>query len=359
MSKTPIWLAAICAGLASCSSPATVAEPLQLVVPGDSVRLHEPDSLALAGAVAPVLLRTAEGMMILSEFPGSMIHSYGADGGYLGAFGRSGEGPGEFRRLTGIGLLPGDSLLAAVDAGRLRVILFRLADRSFVREFAIPEPILAGMGWATVGERQIVPLFLSPSAFVVWNAQDDGFVPWGDSIAGSTGASGMGRPVAVAVGDRVFTISPLDSMGQWHAATGELLERVPLPRTLRWGVPADAIAKIKEAQQRQEMQQVASTLLSGARFSGDIVGVLHVDLQATADQSRMGYRVDPSQMYLTLLSSTGGPGCADAIVPVPFPEYTWPAFTGDTIWFVDRSLAADGGAQTMVRGVVVLVEKCR
>lgn len=358
------WLPLFILGslLTSCDSATPDTRPTELVVPGDSVLIQEPDSLAL-GRRTPLLLRAADGRMVLAEFPAKAVYAYAPDGRYLGAFGRVGEGPGEYRMVTGMALLPGDSLLAVADLSRPRLIIYRMDDRTFVNEITLREPPMPVTGWAEVGERMILPMALSPTPFHAWHRTTGVVDAWGETPSTwpeTSGASGYARTVVVPVGERVLTALPFDSVAQWRDQNGRVVATELLPRRLRRGEPKDAVARIKEWQRQNEEQfhTIASMLLAGHRFSGNRVGVLHADLDGVRDKSEVGFSITGSALYLTMLGSGDTEHCTDARIPVPFDEYTWPAFTGDTIWFIDRSTTSAGSARTMVRGMVVRGGTC-
>jgi 6-bladed beta-propeller len=66
--------------------------------------------------------RLGDGRIAVANSGTSEVRIFGADGRFLSATGRQGEGPGEFRQLSGLWPLRGDSVLAW-DAGLRRVTL--------------------------------------------------------------------------------------------------------------------------------------------------------------------------------------------------------------------------------------------
>lgn len=64
------------------------------------------------------------GMIAVLEVPGTSIRLFDAEGKYVRTVGRDGAGPGEFRRVGGLGFL-GDTLYT-LDSGLRRTSLFRL-----------------------------------------------------------------------------------------------------------------------------------------------------------------------------------------------------------------------------------------
>jgi hypothetical protein len=68
-------------------------------------------------------LRTSRGEILIANAGSSELRGFSADGRFLRATGRSGDGPGEFRNLSRIWRYAGDSVIA-FDAGLRRVTVF-------------------------------------------------------------------------------------------------------------------------------------------------------------------------------------------------------------------------------------------
>ena len=69
--------------------------------------------------------RLADGRVLVANGGTSEIHVFDASGTHLDTWGREGEGPGEFTRLSSVGPWPGDSLMAW-DRGQRRISIFDL-----------------------------------------------------------------------------------------------------------------------------------------------------------------------------------------------------------------------------------------
>ncbi len=69
--------------------------------------------------------RIADGRVLVANGGTSEIHVFDASGTHLDTWGREGEGPGEFTRLSSVGPWPGDSLMAW-DRGQRRISIFDL-----------------------------------------------------------------------------------------------------------------------------------------------------------------------------------------------------------------------------------------
>lgn len=83
--------------------------------------------------------RLSDGRVAVANGATEEIRFYGADGRFLLAAGRSGQGPGEFGRVEGLWRLPGDTL-AAFDGQLRRISLFSPAG-GFLRSVIVPSPV--------------------------------------------------------------------------------------------------------------------------------------------------------------------------------------------------------------------------
>lgn len=71
--------------------------------------------------------RLSDGSIVVANEGSNEVRLYAPDGTFAHAFGREGEGPGEFRRLTSVHAAPGDSL-AAFDYWLARITVFRMGE---------------------------------------------------------------------------------------------------------------------------------------------------------------------------------------------------------------------------------------
>ena len=71
-------------------------------------------------------VRLGDGTLVIANGGSRELYRYDSEGRFLGAFGKIGDGPGEFRALTWIGRALGDSILAW-DRGASRITVFSAA----------------------------------------------------------------------------------------------------------------------------------------------------------------------------------------------------------------------------------------
>ncbi len=91
------------------------------------------------GAVAAVALGE-DGDLYVADGQALEIRVFDRDGAFLRRFGRDGEGPGEFRDISGIGFAP-DGTLAVVD-GRLNRLTLLDTDGEYIRSFRLHRPYM-------------------------------------------------------------------------------------------------------------------------------------------------------------------------------------------------------------------------
>ncbi len=345
-------------GLAGCDSATDSEVAVGTATLVDSIVLQEPDSVAL-GTRTPVLLRTRDGAMFTFEFPGRRVSAYAPDGRYLGELARSGDGPGALRMVGGGAVMPGDSAVVVFDAARLRVLSFGASDLTLRRETSLAEPFLAPNSGAMLGDDVLLAPFVSPTAFARLDGVSGVIQPWGETPKdwSARNLAAFSRAVAVPVGERVFTLLPLDSIALWRDKAGAVLDSIRVPARARRPVTADVRERLERMVQSDSFEQVASWSLASTRLSGDRPAVLFLDLDAAALEGGMRFDVRWHQFYVTVLGNSPATTCVDIPVNVPFGEMSWPTFTGDTLWVLDRTPADDGTPRTMVRGLRISCER--
>ena len=93
----------------------------------------------LAGGGECMVARLGTGEFLLGAVTGGgQIFVFDSEGGFSRTIGRSGRGPGEFRRMAAIAAGEGDTIFAKDDGnGRLQVLT---ADGEYIRSFRTPRP---------------------------------------------------------------------------------------------------------------------------------------------------------------------------------------------------------------------------
>ena len=206
-------------------------------------------------------VRFSDGTVAVGDAGDQVIRVFGPDGTWLRNIGRRGGGPGEFQGLSGLYLLPGDTL-ATYDFQHRRLSLF-LPDGTLVRETTLQPGetsfLQPGGRFADGGLAMLIGRSFGPGAesgmvrdtSTLLSYSRDG-VP-GDTIARFPGpetyvsvfSSGdrrgmtvsslpFGRSTNVAVGPDRFVVATTDSYElRIHSQTGELHRIVRRAHTLR------------------------------------------------------------------------------------------------------------------------------
>jgi hypothetical protein len=81
------------------------------------------------------IVQQPDGTVLIADTQVPVIRRYDAAGSYMHDIGRAGEGPGEYRRVGGVGLLPSNDI-AVWDSRARRVSIFRVGGE-FVRDFSV------------------------------------------------------------------------------------------------------------------------------------------------------------------------------------------------------------------------------
>jgi hypothetical protein len=185
-----------CAG----TDPTSAGPRVSLV---DSIVLADPPGDPL-GSHTGFFGITPAGTVIVSDISSQRVLRFDRTGAYLGAIGRAGEGPGEFRMPAEIIPLPGHAAFGVMDANRSRLLIFSDSTGNFLREVATPFQ-RAGSSVARDDETMVFAPLLTADAMVRWDMRSDLFtplaqleldVPGMQSIVMSMGVPGIGLHLA-------------------------------------------------------------------------------------------------------------------------------------------------------------------
>ena len=351
----------------ACGRPGQTPGAGPTVTVRDSVVLAEPDSLE---AFLPLRTQaiTARGDLLLET--GTAVLHFGPTGGLRQVIGRPGNGPGEFVRISSIGLLPGDSLLAAVDARRSRIIIFGLTDGLVRREVVLTTPFFPDQQWVISADTVVMPGKLRASPFATWISTTDSIRHWGVAppiFAASIAAYSQGGEPSIAPYQHGWlALFPADPFLYVLGGDGAPLGRVALPATRRLGVPPDVADQVSAIAKTDSFRFAASLVLANRRLKTGQYLLIHVDAatelnRAVRDPSsgRSGVSYSNVRYWVSLLSPDLARACVDGLVPLEVENILSPFFRDDTLYFVARRVDSAGHLRSVLYSYQVNDQGCR
>lgn len=356
-----VLLAALATGCAVSDAPGRAgANPAPSLTLADSTVLHEPDSLPI-GRWAEVS-RDARGRIFLSDVEGRRILRFAPTGEFERTIGRQGSGPGEFRTVEMLHLLPDGSRGVVVDGGNGRLALVDL-DSGSVSTAARIGFRGAGKLWQVRNDTVFFSLPLSPVPFARWRIGDDSAAGFGELPAALAAAfptyARYGVPEVMPRGDGFVALLPAVPGLVRLDREGRIAGQVPLPARHRRGTPGDLVERHQELEARQQPFAYLGSLAAalGPLSTGEIA-VLHADLETPAGpDGRPDIR---PTYYLTIVSRDLRRACLDA--PVPFTSDSptpVPHFAGDTLLALARRIGAGDSVRTVLYRYAVSSAGCR
>jgi len=311
----------------------------------DSVLLDENDQIYLGNPFS-VVVDTADGSFLISDFFENRILRYERDGKLRQFYGRPGGGPGEFRSISTAFVL-GDSVVVGAGNRRKLLQLFSKHDGTFVGAQSYSGRV--GIGGVSVVDRGVVFPTRDPTngtIAAVWRYPEtviDYVVPLPAPYQRSM--DGLGRFAAfqsfgsvVAWSDTL--LSGMSGLNEIYLSTldGVLLDTLRIPNTTRRSVPPDVQELFDDLQSfssMTEMFEAASSMYGLYRMSDGSTVVLHHD--SSLDGELPAGNIT-SEVYLSIIARDRTTACVDA--PVPYSNEMRPVHTvaRDTLFLLDRRL---------------------
>ncbi|MEO8479719.1 MAG: hypothetical protein ABI542_08805 [Gemmatimonadota bacterium] len=346
--------------LAACGG-AAVSPPARMVAV-DSVLLKEDPDHPIGESIG-IVVRATDGRVFLADMAGRTIQRFEADGRFGGTIGTAGSGPGELGAPGGIGLLDGDSVLAVIDPNRAVLIEFNSADGTLRRELPFPGGAIPASGWLSDMRTTLVPVLGALHPFLRWDRLNDSVTPFGEAPAEWGGSLGlaMSHGVASLVSDSsgYLAMIPLVPGLLRLDAVGSRVTLIPIPAVRRKGEPDGAAAKaLAEAKQsgRRTTAPIASMALGLHRRSDGALMLVHLDPDLESGSG--GTQPTALRYYITLVRPDLRAACVDAPIPLETDVFARPLFAGDTVFFLARTVGADGQAPLWLRGFVLDDASC-
>lgn len=347
-----IIIAVLCVSACDRGAAGGAAE---VEISGDSLVMIEPDA---EGLFMPLRAQAhlSDGSLLADI--GNAIDHFDATGKFVRRVGRDGGGPGEFRRISTILTLPGDTLFAAVDARRARIVIFETATGTLRREVAV-SPFFPGQQWRWYGDTVVFASKLSATPFTSWVPSTDSIWSWGTVpeiyTKSITAYSQGGEPSVVRRGGGWLAVYPGD--GRVFALTreGAFQRAIEIPKTRRRGVPPDLADSVKAIQASGLFRYSASLVFALWELPNGNYALVHMDTDPelnaasyAASSGAGGITYRNTNYWVTFLSKDLARACPDIRVPFEPENMIVPYFSADSLFFLTRSVATDSTAHAVL-----------
>ena len=335
------------------------------LIPIDSILLLEPDTLYIGNPYTPVIDPLDGSFHIPDIFSGRVLR-FGRDGRLMLAYGRPGEGPGEFRGGLGVPILLDDSTVAVQTTMSRRVNIFD-RDTGETRR-VVPFPALAGITPAVVigGDVWMTDFELRRrTSLTRWRSATDEFESFGtlpaeylasaESDNWTYAATLHLSSLAHSQGRFVQGWSGMDEMFVLNMR-GDVVDTADVPVVRRQGVPADLRERIdiERIGFRAILENSSRLRQLAARPGGGFLFTHH-------DQRALKMEPMPvltARVWVGILSPDLDRACVDAPVPRDFEIRPMEAFRGDTLFVLDRRINDGERLQTWILMYLVSEEPC-
>lgn len=291
------------------------------------------------------LLRWRDGW-VLADGTNQQIVLFDSIGRRRGSLGRSGAGPGEFRRLGPIALLS-DTTILALDIDLQRISRWDLSTRAqigierAVNAPHVPTVLLNRTDGVLIGDvypKDLTSLLLVDAKTLVPErsaATAPGLYHDSPYVAGSFSSVSV-----VPIGDSLLIGWQLVDSLQMLGPALEPGRMIPVPVSRRRGSPTDLIQRGKNIGDVVGMLPHTSLLSRLGRFADGRIGLIHVDL-LRKDNGTGRTRAGSREVWLTVLDHAGKPLCVDDRVAARTEDVVRSYFVrGELIVF--RTSADDG-----------------
>jgi len=347
-----------CPALLRCSDDRRAGPSVRLV---DSLVLREPDSIDFQSQRTHAFTSTGD---VIAE-TGTTIRQFDARGLLLRSMGRAGNGPGEFNQISTVIVLPGDSLVAAVDARRLRIAVFGLDDAKLRKEIVMKPRFFPGQQRLVVGDTIIMSAKLSAQPFASWTPTTDSMLKWGpipQMLFQSTGAYSRGGEPALAPHDSGWVaVLPGENDLYVLRRNGAPIGVVPLHAERRVGVPKDLVALDSKMWEASPARFPASMVLGIHRLPNGQYVLMHLDTDMDMSKydpgTGRGWSYKNIRYWASLVSSDLKAMCVDGAIPIDAEDVMLPVFRDSTFNLLSRGVR-DGTVHTALYSYIVSDQGC-
>ena len=326
------------------------------VVPIADILLEETYE-AYLGNPWSLVVDTADGSFLISDFFQGRIIRFGRDGRIVQRYGRPGEGPAEFKGM-GPTFILNDSVVVGLDE-RMRLFkLFSRVDGAYLESFRYRGSI--GGDVSVVAGMVVAPSMEFEDGFtsvLIWDPGEGSFRylvnlpdPYMQSLkrngpfAGTLlGSSVLAWPDTMLVG--MLGLNDL-RLATWE---DEVVDTIRPPNVRRRGAPHDLHVKYDTDMSMSFKDRVEMmSLLTGiyGMLNGETV-LIHFDQTMKGEIPMVEWLAD---IYLTVLSADRRTACVDGFVPYANELRARLTVSRDTLFLLDRTIDEAGdGLETWIR----------
>lgn len=341
-----------------------------IIVPLDSFRLVEADTLYIGNPYTPVIDRY-DGSIYVPDIFSRRVLRFSREGTLLQVYGRPGNGPGEFRSAEAV-FVETDSTIGVYDNMLRRLTLFDRASGAFRSSRALsgvagttPPIVRADEIWfPLVDQNYREPRFSTPRSIAVWSPSQDTVMYLGrmpaefvESIQG--GFWNYANFLLLGA----LTVHDRGLLRGWQLKNelflldgrGEVRDTIAIPIRRRKGVPANVreLLDVKRLGQKETLEDFSRLRQLHTLSDGSVIFTHH-------DQHVLKLEPTPvlsATVWVGVLSSDLKHACVDALLPVSQDARSMETFRGDTLFQLDRRIVG-GELQTWIRSFKVDTRHC-
>lgn len=334
-------LAALALGtVAACSDESSGSgnpSPLTLI---DSTSIAEADS-TMVGAF-PYLNPGPDSSILVAD-GGRLLH-YDRSGSLLRIIGRKGMGPGELQGAMATLTLPGDSLVAVMDARQRALSIFHLASGQFRRRVSSPFQGI-GLNSTIRGDTVIFAVNMSPALYAKWDTRSDSIGVFGTRPAVASSHMYLyvlyGFQNVGLLGDQLVAQLPMSPGIVFLAADGTMTSGLAYPPNGSRGVPNDL------ATRHGPVPDPTASLQGSSAIGLHVLPSGHVAL-LTVEYDRPD-KPESIRFFLTLVDVDRKLACVDTPLPVTTDAMLpLPILEKGQVVFLARHLDPDGAVRSVL-----------
>lgn len=330
------------------------APPGPALVPLDSIRLEEADTLYIGNPYTPAI-DPYDGTIYVPDLFSQRVHRFARDGSLIRTYGQPGEGPGEFRSAGSTFVLD-DSTLAINDNMLRRMSLFDRRTGEFRRllpmhgVMGISPPVVRddGVWFALVDQNFRDPMYEVARSIAWWQPGRDTILHLGTMPAEFTTSATSGfwsyanqnlrGALAIHRGDIVRGWQLKNELVVF-SPDGVVRDTLSIPVVRRVGVRENAreLLDVKRISLEERVEGFSYLRQLYTLPDGSVAFTHH-------DQRALKLEPTPvltTRVWVGLLSPDLKRACVDTELPVSQDARSMETFRGDTLFQLDRRLVGE------------------